>query len=63
MKKRSLLLSLLATLAIGVAGTAYAQTVLRIGYFPGPYADQFKRGYSPTLKARALRCKPPSFPT
>ena len=61
MKKRSLLLSLLATLAIGVAGTAYAQTVLRIGYFPGPYADQFKRGVQPYLESQGIKVQATEF--
>jgi hypothetical protein len=44
-------------------GPPQAQTELRIGFFPGPYADQFKRGVQPYLEARASRSRPPSSPT
>ncbi len=61
MKKRSLLLSLLASLTLGLSGLASAQTVLRIGYFPGPYADQFKRGVQPYLESQGIKVQATEF--
>jgi D-methionine transport system substrate-binding protein len=61
MKKRSLLLSLLASLALGAAGVASAQSVLRIGFFPGPYADQFKRGVQPYLESQGIKVQATEF--
>ena len=46
MKKRVFIASL-ALSALAAGGSAQAQSVLRIGFFPGPYADQFKRGVQP----------------
>lgn len=54
MKKRVLLKALLVS-AYALAGAAQAQSVLRIGFFPGPYADQFKRGVMPALERAGLK--------
>jgi D-methionine transport system substrate-binding protein len=61
MKKRSLLLSLVAMLAIGAMGQASAQSELRIGFFPGPYADQFKRGVQPYLESQGVKVRLTEF--
>ena len=54
MSKRNLLKALvLSTLAL--CGAAMAQSTLRIGFFPGPYADQFKRGVQPTLEKAGIK--------
>ena len=42
MKKRNLVKALVLS-AVALCGAAMAQSTLRIGFFPGPYADQFKR--------------------
>jgi len=44
------------------AGAAMAQDkVLRIGFFPGPYADQFKRGIQPILEAKGYTVEATEF--
>ena len=60
MTKR-LFVSLLALLAIGLTSLASAQTVLRIGFFPGPYADQFKRGVQPFLESNGIKVQATEF--
>lgn len=60
-KKRSFLLSLVAAVAIGTLGPALAQTELRIGFFPGPYADQFKRGVQPYLESQGIKVTATEF--
>lgn len=44
-----------------VAGLAQAQSVLRIGFFPGPYADQFKRGVQPALEKAGVKVQATEF--
>ena len=60
MTKR-LFVSFLALLAIGLTSLASAQTVLRIGFFPGPYADQFKRGVQPYLESNGIKVQATEF--
>lgn len=40
---------------MAATGTALAQTALRVGFFPGPYADQFKRGVQPVLEKQGIK--------
>lgn len=54
MKKRSWLKVLLVS-AVALYGVAQAQNALRIGFFPGPYADQFKRGVQPALERAGVK--------
>lgn len=54
MTKR-LLIKALVLSAVALAGAAQAQSALRIGFFPGPYADQFKRGVMPTLERAGVK--------
>ena len=54
MKKRTLTKVLLVA-ALAFTGLAHAQNALRIGFFPGPYADQFKRGVQPTLEKAGVK--------
>ena len=54
MKKRSWLKVLLVS-AVALCGAAQAQNALRIGFFPGPYADQFKRGVQPALERAGVK--------
>jgi D-methionine transport system substrate-binding protein len=61
MKARRLVLSLLSALALAGAGLTHAQTVLRIGFFPGPYADQFKRGVQPYLESQGIKVQATEF--
>jgi hypothetical protein len=61
MKKRNFLLSLLAAASMGLMGQAVAQTELRIGFFPGPYADQFKRGVQPYLESQGIKVTATEF--
>ena len=61
MKNRRLLLSLLASLAMLGSGLTHAQNVLRIGFFPGPYADQFKRGVQPYLESQGIKVQATEF--
>jgi D-methionine transport system substrate-binding protein len=35
--------------------------VLRIGFFPGPYADQFKRGVQPYLESQGIKVQATEF--
>ncbi len=60
MKKRALIKALLAT-TLALAGLAHAQSVLRIGFFPGPYADQFKRGVQPALEKAGIKVQATEF--
>ncbi len=60
MNKRLLVKALvLSTLAL--CGAAMAQGALRIGFFPGPYADQFKRGVQPTLERAGVKVAATEF--
>ena len=60
MKKRVLIqAALVSTLAF--AGWAHAQNMLRIGFFPGPYADQFKRGVQPALERAGVKVQLTEF--
>ncbi len=61
MKPRRLVLSLISALALASAGVAHAQNVLRIGFFPGPYADQFKRGVQPYLESQGIKVQATEF--
>ena len=61
MKPRRLVLTLLSALALTSAGLAQAQAVLRIGFFPGPYADQFKRGVQPYLESQGIKVQATEF--
>lgn len=60
MKKRVLIQSLLAA-CVALSGMAHAQTELRIGFFPGPYADQFKRGVQPALEKAGVKVQATEF--
>ena len=53
--KRRMLLGVVLISAFAFSGSSLAQNVLRIGFFPGPYADQFKRGVQPTLERETRR--------
>jgi D-methionine transport system substrate-binding protein len=62
MQKRHLLQSLAAAAILTTcAWQAHAQTTLRIGFFPGPYADQFKRGIQPSLEKAGLKVQVTEF--
>jgi D-methionine transport system substrate-binding protein len=61
MNPRRLVLTLLSALALTSAGLAQAQAVLRIGFFPGPYADQFKRGVQPYLESQGIKVQATEF--
>lgn len=61
MKKRNLLLSLLAAASMSSMGQTVAQNELRIGFFPGPYADQFKRGVQPYLESQGIKVTATEF--
>lgn len=60
MKKRALFKVLMVS-ALAIAGAAQAQSVLRIGFFPGPYADQFKRGVQPALEKAGVKVQATEF--
>ena len=60
MNKRVLIKTLLAA-GVALAGVAHAQQVLRIGFFPGPYADQFKRGVQPALEKAGVKVQATEF--
>ena len=60
MKNRVLIKTLVAA-CVALAGVAHAQSVLRIGFFPGPYADQFKRGVQPTLEKAGVKVQATEF--
>jgi len=53
--KRRMLLGVVLISAFAFSGSSLAQNVLRIGFFPGPYADQFKRGVQPTLEREGIK--------
>jgi len=61
MKTRRLVLAFLSAVALGSASLASAQSVLRIGFFPGPYADQFKRGVMPYLESQGIKVQATEF--
>jgi len=61
MKTRRLVLALLSALTMGGVSLAQAQSVLRIGFFPGPYADQFKRGVQPYLESQGIKVQATEF--
>lgn len=61
MQKRRLIQSLFVVAALGISQWAQAQTTLRIGFFPGPYADQFKRGVQPALEAAGVKVQATEF--
>jgi D-methionine transport system substrate-binding protein len=58
-------IKLLAALALGMLGASGPQAQddkrIRIGFFPGPYADQFKRGVQPVLEARGYKIQATEF--
>lgn len=58
---RRFMLSMVALLALLQVVPAMAQGVLRIGFFPGPYADQFKRGVQPTLEKAGIKVQATEF--
>lgn len=60
MKKRILIKTLIAA-CVAFGGMAHAQSVLRIGFFPGPYADQFKRGVQPALEKAGVKVQATEF--
>lgn len=60
MKKRVLIKTLVAA-CVALGGFAHAQTALRIGFFPGPYADQFKRGVQPALEKAGIKVQATEF--
>ncbi len=61
MNKRLFLLGCGAAIAGAISVPAAAQTVLRIGFFPGPYADQFKRGVQPFLESQGVKVQATEF--
>ena len=61
MKKRNLLAGVLAAALSATASVSWAQQVLRIGFFPGPYADQFKRGVQPYLESQGIKVEATEF--
>ena len=61
MNKRLFLLACGAALAGATSLPATAQSVLRIGFFPGPYADQFKRGVQPFLESQGVKVQATEF--
>lgn len=61
MKKRLFLIACGAALAGAASLPATAQSVLRIGFFPGPYADQFKRGVQPFLESQGVKVQATEF--
>lgn len=61
MKKRNLLAGVLAAALTATTGVSWAQQVLRIGFFPGPYADQFKRGVQPYLESQGIKVQATEF--
>ena len=60
MKKRMLFQAVIIS-ALALASLAQAQSVLRIGFFPGPYADQFKRGVQPALEKAGVKVQATEF--
>ena len=60
MKKRFFLAGV-ALAALAATASVQAQGTLRIGFFPGPYADQFKRGIQPALEARGIKVQVTEF--
>ena len=60
MNKRSLVKALVASTLL-LCGAAMAQNTLRIGFFPGPYADQFKRGVLPALERAGTKVNATEF--
>lgn len=61
MQTRRFLLAAVAAVTTAWAAQANAQNVLRIGFFPGPYADQFKRGVQPALEAAGVKVQITEF--
>jgi D-methionine transport system substrate-binding protein len=62
MNKRHLLIGALAGSLTVCANSVWAQQqVLRIGFFPGPYADQFKRGVQPYLESQGIKVQATEF--
>lgn len=55
MQRRSLFKRLALISLVAAAPLVQAQSVLRIGFFPGPYADQFKRGVMPILEKNGVK--------
>ena len=60
MKKRHLLAAMVA-LSVTASASWAQQQVLRIGFFPGPYADQFKRGVQPYLESQGIKVTATEF--
>lgn len=61
MDKRTLIKAVAAAALVIASATAQAQNVLRIGFFPGPYADQFKRGVLPALEKAGVKVQLTEF--
>jgi D-methionine transport system substrate-binding protein len=61
MKKRLFLAAASAALIATASLPVAAQSVLRIGFFPGPYADQFKRGVQPFLESQGIKVQATEF--
>jgi D-methionine transport system substrate-binding protein len=60
MKKRHLLAAMVA-MSVTASASWAQQQVLRIGFFPGPYADQFKRGVQPYLESQGIKVQATEF--
>lgn len=61
MNKRTLLKRLALAALCAAAPLAHAQAPLRIGFFPGPYADHFKRGLQPLLEKGGVKVQVTEF--
>jgi D-methionine transport system substrate-binding protein len=59
--KKRFFLAGVALAALAATASVQAQGTLRIGFFPGPYADQFKRGVQPALEARGIKVQVTEF--
>lgn len=56
------LIATVAAAACLMVGSAMAQTKeIKIGFFPGPYADQFKRGIQPILEQKGYKTSATEF--
>lgn len=53
-RRTSLLIFILAAGVLAGCGRPPAPTAFRVGFFPGPYADQFRRGVQPILSRAGL---------
>ena len=62
MSRRLFLAAAAGALALAATGGAFAQTKeIRVGFFPGPYADQFKRGVQPVLEKQGYKITATEF--